>query len=824
MKTVTKTALANAKRNRGSNILCGLAISLTTLLIFVILTVIFGSIEVEHTAVNAFYPTWHTMLYGVPESGLSTIRACGDLEKVGIREDFGQLLWEDGELRMLAMDAAAIELNRVSLQKGAFPESTRDVAMAPEVLRVLGIQAEVGDEITLSYQLYEDNGLGYENQDTFVLSGLTKNIGDGAERKQFPVYFSMDYMKEKIPETEREYQVMLRLSAADGMMADQITDRSKEIAGLISLTENDILENSEYLMANYIDPTTVPVVAGVIIMVMAAGSLTISSIYYVSMIPRVQEYGRLKALGASKRQIRQIVFREGMLVTCLAMPAGVLISSVISVHIVKGIYGFIQRDSGQLLVEEAGRLLDAGEIQLLKPWIYGLTIAVVLATVTASLLGPMRKASKISPIEAMNYTGSSSRKKTRRGYQELNIRHLIWVNLAGNGKRTVLTVAALGMTGIFFVVAATVLACIDPDEQAKEQIEADYRIEIESWDNDKMHPDREWSNIQQNNPMDDAFLEQLRQTPGVEKVQTKTFLDGQLPEYPSEDGVFPANVIGLDKSYKDQIEEGIQMGAVTYEELEQGQRIILTDRYLHYWFPEVCAGDTIKIKFNSGGLQVERSFEIAAFGKYNKGLDGGADFILPSCVLAEISPYNLNYQCEITVKEEEKDTAYSYLETLAQSSPYFETASYESAYKEAKQLVVVFRAGAYAFLLILGSIGSMTLINTMINSIYSRKHELGMIQSIGMSEKQLLWMLQLEGMFYMAGVLLTSLSFGNLAGYGLFLKARAKHLLNIQTFHYPAGQVVILAAAVILLQLVLTYLVAASLKKQSLIDRVRYSE
>ena len=53
-----------------------------------------------------------------------------------------------------------------------------------------------------------------------------------------------------------------------------------------------------------------------------AGILTIYSIYYISMIPKVQEYGKLKAIGATKKQIRQIVFREDVvLIDCLLIAA-----------------------------------------------------------------------------------------------------------------------------------------------------------------------------------------------------------------------------------------------------------------------------------------------------------------------------------------------------------------------------------------------------------------------------------------------------------------------------------------------------------------------
>lgn len=61
MKTVTKTALANVKQNKGRNFLCGCAIALTTFLIFVVLTVGYGMIRVRLASVDAYYPTYHIM-------------------------------------------------------------------------------------------------------------------------------------------------------------------------------------------------------------------------------------------------------------------------------------------------------------------------------------------------------------------------------------------------------------------------------------------------------------------------------------------------------------------------------------------------------------------------------------------------------------------------------------------------------------------------------------------------------------------------------------------------------------------------------------------
>lgn len=130
----------------------------------------------------------------------------------------------------------------------------------------------------------------------------------------------------------------------------------------------------------------------------------------------------------------------------------------------------------------------------------------------------------------------------------------------------------------------------------------------------------------------------------------------------------------------------------------------------------------------------------------------------------------------------------------------------------------------YTFLGILGGIGMMNLTNTMINSIYTRKKELGMMQAIGLSEKQLIRMLQLEGVFYTAGTLIVSLGIGSLAGYGVFQYMEANNLMNVTTYHYPVIPVVILAIVVTFIQMILTYAVSRNFRKMSLIDRIRYSE
>ena len=827
MNTITRTALANLKQNKSRNILSGIAILLTTLLIFLILTVGYDSITVRFAGVNAYYPTYHVMFRQVSQENADALKSHADIETVGLREDFGEVVSgsSDTAIPMIAMDAQALTLNKVTLEEGSYPTKDNEIAVYRSMLDALNLQAELGSEVTLPFQLYEDGSKGYAQEDTFRISGFLDGSDTAEENNGYIVLTSMEYMENCIPESQREYRVMFRLADAEGMTSDAIEERSAEIGADFGVNEENIVSNNEYLAANYVDPAFLTGITAVIMIVILAGILTIYSIYYVSMIPKVQEYGKLKAMGAAKRQIRQIVFREGILVTAAALPAGLILGSLIAAPAVLAMHemGEEIEGSGQTFNALCVELIRSGEITLLHWWIYLLTAAAVLLTVYLALVKPMRTAAKISPVEAMRYQGGQDgSKKQRKGCRSLNVFRLTKANLARNKKRTAITVATLSAVGVLFMVTATVISCADPRELARQEIESDYQISLDSWEGDKMNPDRSWSEIMKNNPLSDEFIQEIKSISGVEEVRTKTYLNGSLPELDPGDEIGGANVTGLDASYAEELENVLTDGHITYKELEKGDQIVMDTALLH-WYPDLKIGDPIRISFDTADGPVEKTFRLAAMAEFSRGLASGR-FILPTSVLEDICPYNLTDTCEITVDPDSKDDAYAALQAMADLNPYLSTNSYEECLSSWESSMAIISFAGYAFLIILGAIGVMNLINTMINSIYTRKHELGMIQAIGMSEKQLVRMMQAEGLFYTLGTLAVSLGLGSLAGYCVFLYAKAEGMLNITVFHYPVIQAVILAATVTVVQLLLTYGVSRSFRRLSLIERIRYSE
>ncbi len=87
MSTVNGTALSNLKQNKGKNMLTGIAIFLTTILIFVIPTVGLEQSDTRMRPINKYYPTFHAMFRDVDLKTIEELSYRGEIETMGLRRD-----------------------------------------------------------------------------------------------------------------------------------------------------------------------------------------------------------------------------------------------------------------------------------------------------------------------------------------------------------------------------------------------------------------------------------------------------------------------------------------------------------------------------------------------------------------------------------------------------------------------------------------------------------------------------------------------------------------------------------------------------------------
>lgn len=822
MKTVTSTALANIKHNKVKNLLSGIAITLTTMLLFMVLTIGFGSMSLEFEAVNEIYPTWHMMYRNVNEDTVKALRNHGDIESLGERQDVGEIVSRDYHILLTYVDEKGYELNKLPLEKGTYPQNKEDIVVSQGLLDALNLKGTIGDYIELPYQILEKSSLSLEKKNSFKICGIIETSENNIKEKVYTGLVSKTFMEEQIPKEQRCYRVMFRIGNSKSMTTDHIETLGEKIASDFNIDEANVVKNTNYLMANYVDPAFYTGIGVIILIVVLAGILTIYSIYFVSMAHKVQEYGKLKAIGATKKQIRHIVLREGFFIALIAIPLGLLIGSLCT----KGFFNFFVRSvkDTNSLSSMMINLLNEGKVSLFKPWIFIASSVTTLITVYFSLLKPMVTASKISPIEAIGYNGEiKSKMKFRNGYVNLSLLKLTKVNLGRNKKRTAITIATLGITGILFLVVATVISCADPKELAREDILFDYSISINSRSDDKMRPELSWNNIQQNNPLNNSFEKKVSSIDGVKEVKKFLRMNLTITELLYHGEPWISHLRGLDESFASILEKNQVDGNITYDELKEGKKILVSKNFLH-WFPNTKVGDNITVTLHDGNNTFDKSFEIGAIGDYSHSITGGSEFILPASVLENLSTHNMIYSYEIAADSNKVSEVNKALESFVSGDERLELKSYDGYVKQWENTMDMTSKLCYAFMIVLGGIGIMNLINTMINSIYTRKRELGMMEAIGLSQKQMLHMLQVEGLFYTLSSLVMTLVLGSLIGYGVFLYAKTKGMLNITNYHYPLNQSLLLIAVVVILELVLTLIISKSFKKESLIDRIRFSE
>ncbi len=91
-----------------------------------------------------------------------------------------------------------------------------------------------------------------------------------------------------------------------------------------------------------------------------------------------------------------------------------------------------------------------------------------------------------------------------------------------------------------------------------------------------------------------------------------------------------------------------------------------------------------------------------------------------------------------------------------------------------------------------------------------------------MTNRQLNWMMQLEGIFFSAGTIAVSLVVGSPLGYALFCYAREIHVYGINEYHFPLLEIGVMILAIVLLQASLSFLLSRNLRKESLVERIVY--
>ena len=295
--------------------------------------------------------------------------------------------------------------------------------------------------------------------------------------------------------------------------------------------------------------------------------------------------------------------------------------------------------------------------------------------------------------------------------------------------------------------------------------------------------------------MNDGLKTQIMSLDGVEGIDEKhtVLADAENVELETQrievGGISENDLLSLNKSLK--------RGTLDYDGFE--------------------IGDTIQLTLYDGNKKIPFTGTLMASTNSSDDTFLIADEVLQQ-LITETNPASAIY---ITVQPEKFESVKAQIDTLQQENTKFMFKSYDEELGIAKQLIRTIQYTIYGLLIVIGIIGYISLINTMITSILVRKKELGILQAIGLSDKQLRQMIHREGMFFTLGTLVLSLTIGNGLGYLLVRIIINTQILTISQYEYPITQTLVLIVAVVIGQIAITVFVNRYIHKQSLVERMR---
>ena len=794
MKTLTNLVKGNLKSSKAKSVLICITIMLTTTLLTSVGIICNNWLKTNKAATIEYSGSFEGIYKRVNKYKLDIIKNNASIDQYGIYKAIGTSQYEDSNLGLIYADNTIKNMANIKFEDGTMPEKENEIAIESGYLNLLNNGAKIGDKIKLSY---ESLSTGEIKEKEFILSGILQTSDISKAQKSYSAIISKSYFVSEEVDENTKYNVYINIVKPKKLTADEVKESILSIAKNMGIEEYDVRINTDYINASNPDPQVIAGGIIVALIIILSSMLVIYSIFYVSVINKVHEYGKLRAVGATKRQIRKIILREGFILSCISIPLGIAIGYLI----------------GQVVILKALKM-DRYGVGGMNIFIAIGVAVITVISVLLSLLKPMKMACNISPVEAMRYDGNDSKQKKRKGYEEINLKKITFANLSRNKKRTVITLLSLSLSGILFIVASTIMNCMNPENMAKDHSLGDITVYLDNYDWNEDGSNNLYD-IQANNPLGKEMCERLENIPGVKKINMEKSAWASIDIGAGEKNL--EDIQGFDKEFYDELSEHLVEGEINKEALESGEGLVYTHPSYAKEFG-IKVGSTQVITIYDGKDSYKKEFTVLALVDI-----GGASIRIPESVMDSLIKTDTTIRVGLEVKKDMLKSVEEEIKNITDNDEYLSYGTLEDSIETYKKSMAITSVLIYSLVIIIGVIGLMNLINTMITSIITRKRELGILQAIGLSDKQLVKMLQIEGLFYTVGTLLITLTLGNILGYIaviIFRNTGASYAI----YDYPLTQTIIMIVAITLVQILITYMVTNNFKKDSLVDRIRYSE
>ena len=782
---VKRISSRNVSANRKRNIFIVLTIALASVLLSAIVLYGFGVMQETQ---NRNQKTAQIMYHAISEQQGQELYHQEGIAWVGEFSDAFSEQVNHSTVHFTYANAAMLKSQGMPYS-GNLPASEDEIVVQEAFLKSLGYSNELGQTIQIPFS----DGTAHDFKLTGILDVKTGDIG------RYTAIISKELVEQQYGSRDMiDYYVGLK--DAQNMSEEDAASYANTLAQQLEISDDHVIVRSTYFDLKDENRGSDMLFYFLIGFITFIGSgIVIYSIFYISVASSIRSYGQLRTIGTTKRQIKKMVYREGKILAAIGIPIGLVIGNVI---------GYF--------------LVPAG-------WYWLTTLCVTVGVglfafmiVMIAIHTPVKRAAAVSPMEALRYSDYNGKvKESSVLHRKLTPASLAKMNLSRQRAKSILTILSLSIGGVLVVLISTMLVSYDGVAEARGRAfpVGEFNVKLnanQSFDTAYVS----LTKLQQKNLYNDDFEEAIEAIDGVTEIVRWYYTDAEY----SVNGNSEKWIQGFRRDEQQNLEKELVAGTVDYDELVAGNGIVLLQERADLYDIEAALGDTVEVNYQAESSQIcTKTYTV--MGIVNEYSYSGFPkcFTLPEQLMNEAAGVDCTGAISVITDAEQFDTVEAALNRLidGNSDLVLETIKESITYYSGLQQL------SFGVLLIVAVIvvcfSLINLVNTTITNFLSRRQEIGMLQAIGLSKKQLIKMLCYEGSIYSVFATLVTLALGTGLGF-LSVQVVVKTMNPYFNYSFPWLVVLIYLAILLIVQFILISYTTGNLKKRSLVEQIRAME
>ena len=539
----------------------------------------------------------------------------------------------------------------------------------------------------------------------------------------------------------------------------------------------------------------------------------IKNSFDISITEKIKQYGMLKSVGATKKQIKKNVFYEATILGIVGIPLGILLGFLAT---------FI------LMIVSNYYLKDAFAMSFKLEFSFS-TSAVILAillgivTIYISAFRSAKRASKVSPIDSIRNSANiklnakklKSPKLIKKVFGEGG--EISYKNLKRNKKKYRTTVISIVVSTFIFIALSSFMGMAFT-EVDKEIHSDDYNISLTVYsDNSDMY--KKIIEAANHDSVDNYSIVKY-----VNLINNSEYYTDEYIDYVEivRDGESSMNVVTLGA---DSYNKYIKSLGLKYDEIKNKAIVLNSDYATRY----TSKGEEkkymklldIKIGENINGTVRGNIVSIPVGYLTNEKPFGFKNIPGPFIILSD-EYFDSNFEpniIEVYFDSSDADKLQDEIELIfKQDEEYVHINNNAENVRIMRNLFTLIGIFLYGFIIVITLIGVTNIFNTITTNMELRKQEFAMLRSVGMTNKEFKRMIRLETLFMGLKALIFGIPIGIGLSYLIYYFLERESGLP---YELPIKAIIIaVISAFLLISLIMTYSIS-KINKHNIIETIR---